>query len=198
MRRFEIKFDVTDINLDKILSTFRLTNLYPQRKIISIYYDTYNMKYFNESEEGIIPRRKVRIRSYDKEFISNLEVKETMVDYRKKFVFRNINKNDLNQNLKKNFIYDEKLKPIIKVEYLRKYYKCAFGRVTYDHNLRYFDLNSGNPRLIITNKKILELKNENVDLKNKFIQNCFLKNIRFSKYCDGVNLFLNKSQENIP
>ena len=160
--------------------------------ITSIYYDTKNIKYFNDSEEGIIPRRKVRIRSYDNQISSNLEVKETMVDYRKKFVFKNIDNSHINYHLKKNLIYDENLTPIIKVVYLRKYYMCTFGRVTYDHNLRYFDLNSGKFSPIVSNKKILELKNENVDLKNKFIENCFLKNIRFSKYCDGVNLFLNK------
>ena len=192
MRRFEIKFDVTNVNLSKILSTFHLSYMYPQRMITSIYYDTKNIKYFNDSEEGIIPRRKVRIRSYDNQISSNLEVKETMVDYRKKFVFKNIDNSHINYHLKKNLIYDENLTPIIKVVYLRKYYMCTFGRVTYDHNLRYFDLNSGKFSPIVSNKKILELKNENVDLKNKFIENCFLKNIRFSKYCDGVNLFLNK------
>ncbi len=192
MKRFEIKFDVTNVNLSKILSTFHLSYLYPQRMITSIYYDTKNIKYFNDSEEGIIPRRKVRIRSYDNQISSNLEVKETMVDYRKKFVFKNIDNRHINYHLKKNLIYDDNLTPIIKVVYLRKYYMCTFGRVTYDHNLRYFDLNSGKFSPIISNKKILELKNENVDLKNKFIENCFLKNIRFSKYCDGVNLFLNK------
>ena len=87
MKRFEIKFDVTNVNLSKILSTFHLSYLYPQRMITSIYYDTKNIKYFNDSEEGIIPRRKVRIRSYDNQISSNLEVKETMVDYRKKFVW---------------------------------------------------------------------------------------------------------------
>lgn len=192
MKRFEIKFDVTNVNLSKILSTFHLSYLYPQRMITSIYYDTKNIKYFNDSEEGIIPRRKVRIRSYDEQISSNLEVKETMVDYRKKFVFENIENSHINYHLKKNLIYDENLTPIIKVVYLRKYYMCTFGRVTYDHNLRYFDLKSRKFSPIVSNKKILELKNENVNLKNKFIEKCFLKNIRFSKYCDGVNLFLNK------
>lgn len=192
MKRFEIKFDVTDINLNKILSTFHLSHLYPQRMITSIYYDTKNMKYFNDSEEGIIPRRKIRMRSYDNKVSLNLEVKETMVDYRKKFVFKNIDNNHINYHLKKNLIYDEKLIPIIKVVYLRKYYQCSFGRVTFDYNLRYYDLNFGNFSPIVSNKKILELKNESVNLKNKFIQKCFLKNIRFSKYCDGVNLFLDR------
>lgn len=175
MKRFEIKFDVTNVNLSKILSTFHLSYLYPQRMITSIYYDTKNIKYFNDSEEGIVPRRKVRIRSYDEQISSNLEVKETMVDYRKKFVFENIDNSHINYHLKKNLIYDENLTPIIKVVYLRKYYMCTFGRVTYDHNLRYFDLSSRKFSPIVSNKKILELKNENVNLKNKFIEKCFLK-----------------------
>ena len=49
MKRFEIKFDVTDINLNKILSTFHLSHLYPQRMITSIYYDTKNQLDLTES-----------------------------------------------------------------------------------------------------------------------------------------------------
>ena len=103
MRRFEIKFDASDIKLNKITSGLKLIHLYPQRKIISIYYDTNKLNFFNDSEEGIVPRRKIRLRFYNDSNSSNLEIKETRNDFRK-FMFKNVNAKNLNHILKKFYI----------------------------------------------------------------------------------------------
>ena len=70
MKRYEIKFDVTGYDLTNLISELQMIYLYPQRKIISTYYDTIYLKYFNDSEEGLLPRKKVRVRNYenDKKF----------------------------------------------------------------------------------------------------------------------------------
>ena len=86
-------------------------------------------------------------------------------------------------------MYIENLEPVVKVEYNRKYFKCIYGRITYDYNIKYLNLKENYNR-VFSNKKILELKNEDLSLKDKFIKKFFLKNIRFSKYCDAVNIFL--------
>ena len=41
-----------------------LTNLFPTRKIISNYFDTQQYDLFRDSEEGLLPRKKIRVRSY--------------------------------------------------------------------------------------------------------------------------------------
>ena len=39
--------------------------LFPARKIISIYFDNENLEMFYDSEEGVVPRKKVRVRYYN-------------------------------------------------------------------------------------------------------------------------------------
>ena len=189
MKRYEIKFDVTNYNLTSIISELQLIYLYPQRKIISIYYDTEQLKYFNESEEGLLPRKKVRVRNYENDKIFNLEIKETEIDFRKKLVLGNIDNKKVNFLLMKNHKYDDLVSPKLKIMYSRKYFKCKYGRITYDFNIKYSDLTLGNFNYIFSQKKILELKNTNKKLKDEFVKNFSLKNIRFSKYCDGITSF---------
>ena len=86
--------------------------------------------------------------------------------------------------------YKDKLRPIVKIEYNRKYFKCIYGRITYDYGLKYTDLRYKSNQ-IFSNKTVLELKNDNINLKDKFIKKFFLKNVRFSKYCDALNMLVN-------
>ena len=39
-------------------------NIYKQRKISSVYFDNKNFDMFNDSEEGCVPRKKIRLRRY--------------------------------------------------------------------------------------------------------------------------------------
>ena len=39
--------------------------LFPSRLINSCYFDTRNFQLFTESEEGVLPRKKIRVRWYD-------------------------------------------------------------------------------------------------------------------------------------
>ena len=189
MRRYEIKFDVSEYDLTNLISELQMIYLYPQRKIISTYYDTVHLKYFNDSEEGLLPRKKVRVRNYENDKNFNLEIKETEIDFRRKLVLNNIDNKKVNDLLIKNHKYDEIVLPKLKVMYNRKYFQCRYGRITYDFNIKYRDLILGNFNQIFSQKKILELKNTNLKLKDEFIKNFSLKNIRFSKYCDGISSF---------
>ena len=53
-------------NPDKFLEVNKkkLKSLYPKRQIVSIYYDDKNFKSYVDSEEGVLPREKNRIRFY--------------------------------------------------------------------------------------------------------------------------------------
>ena len=42
--------------------------LYPERIVCSRYYDTYNYKMLRDTIEGILPRKKLRIRTYGSYF----------------------------------------------------------------------------------------------------------------------------------
>ena len=63
--RFEEKciIDIKNKNfLIKYLNEFNLSRLYPTRIVSSIYFDNFNKEMFLHSEEGLVPRKKLRIR----------------------------------------------------------------------------------------------------------------------------------------
>ena len=66
--RKEIKYRLSlsdqKILKNKLISE-GLKKLYPKRKISSIYFDTKNLNFHLNSEEGVLPRKKIRIRWYD-------------------------------------------------------------------------------------------------------------------------------------
>ena len=65
--RFEKKalFHFSDYNnLKNLIFNLKGSILYPKRKIESLYFDNYNYQAFTDSEEGVLPRKKIRIRNY--------------------------------------------------------------------------------------------------------------------------------------
>ena len=70
--RKEKKIKLSYYELNKIkayLLDNGMSSLYPKRKINSQYFDTKNLKMFQDSEEGVLPRKKIRVRWYFKKNI---------------------------------------------------------------------------------------------------------------------------------
>ena len=44
-----------------------MNELYPERKVQSYYYDTKDLKMLEDSDEGILPRKKIIVRKYKRE-----------------------------------------------------------------------------------------------------------------------------------
>ena len=68
MHRIEDKIPLNGLEILKVKSLLEENNakiLYPRRLIKSIYFDDFRLSMFIESEEGISPRKKIRIRSYN-------------------------------------------------------------------------------------------------------------------------------------
>ena len=64
--RFEDKISVgksESINFFKDLRKKGFKILYPKRKISSVYFDNTELNMFIDSEEGSIPRKKIRLRT---------------------------------------------------------------------------------------------------------------------------------------
>ena len=143
MNRIEIKFISNNSNfLKKKMEFF---HLYPNRTIHSIYFDTIDLRYFQNSEEGITPRKKVRLRTYKDISDYSLEIKYTNPNSRDKIVINNFKFTD--HNLKKELLklnISEKLIPLLKITYSRDYYECKFGRVTFDTKICYQKINNNN------------------------------------------------------
>ena len=63
--RNEIKIKSNILDHLNALKKKKLSKSFPDRKINSIYFDTHNLDYFIDGEEGTTPRIKVRYRWYD-------------------------------------------------------------------------------------------------------------------------------------
>ena len=192
-KRYEIKFMINEKEKSNFLRQKSLFNLFPDRIVESIYYDTQDLYFFNMSEEGVTPRAKVRVRGYNNGKLNNLEIKTTQNYHREKIVIKNIkvDHHSLHDNLKKvgiNKIVYQKLR----VKYLRSYYQLdGIGRITMDRDIEFLspDVNFHNSKKIKC--IILEVKTQSDKIDKNFIEKIInFKETRFSKYCTGMNYLL--------
>ncbi len=192
-KRHEIKFVINNKERLFFLRNKNLSKIFPDRIVESIYYDTNDLHFFHLSEEGITPRTKVRVRRYDDKEFKSLEIKTTQNHHREKIVIKNFHNNDLNlhTNLKKfgiNQIVSQKLR----VKYLRSYYLLSgVGRITVDRNIEFLNPNAGFHNSKKINQIILEVKIQDNQIDKNSIEKVInFREIRFSKYCTGINCLL--------
>ncbi len=190
-RRSEIKYDISNFSEEFFINKYNLKEIYSKREITSIYFDTREFDYYHLSQEGILPRKKVRIRYYELGKY-NLEIK--LQDYNSKIkkIIKLINIENINDYLLENGV-KEILNPTVTVNFSRRYFSCFAGRVTIDKDLNYSRCNPNSifdtKGTIISNQLILEIKNDNINDKVPYsFSDIELKEQRNSKYCNGVNL----------
>ena len=195
-KRHEIKFIINKKEKINFINKNHLNKIFPDRIVESIYFDTKDLQFFSLSEEGVTPRFKIRLRGYNNEKPSNLEIKKTKNYHREKIVLKNFQFNsfELHKTLKNmgiNNIVDQK----IRVKYLRSYYELKdFGRITMDENIEFFNPSKEfrNPKKI--NKIILEVKIQRKEIDKNHVEKIInLKESRFSKYCVGINCLRNSN-----
>ena len=72
----------------KWLSEKNYLKLYPDRKVKSLYFENLNNQMFSDSEEGITPRKKIRVRNYpdhqDQKFFFEKKFQAQKDDLKKK------------------------------------------------------------------------------------------------------------------
>ena len=167
------------------LLSLGMKQLYPNRFINSQYFDTEKLQMFFDSEEGIVPRKKVRIRWYHEKQEKKLETKISSVEGR--FKIRKKYESDLN----KQYVYDDlygKIFPSIIVNYKREYYKFKDLRLTFDSSINYTNSRNQNIKKFNDKETVLEVKTNHLnpyDYISQFI-NCPIS--RFSKYSRGIQL----------
>ncbi len=162
--------------------------IHKPRLIKSLYFDNLNLDMYNDSIEGLVPRKKIRIREYpggiDKNYY--LEIKNSSVEGR--FKTRKIlDKNNVNF-YKKAGIFDNQYGtclPNFYVSYEREYSIIDDVRISIDRNLVYksFKLNN------IYNDKncIVEIKTSIKKNLDNLVKLFPFQRIRFSKYCFAVD-----------
>ena len=85
--RIEDKLYINENNLydfKKFLENKSANKIYTSRTIESLYFDNQNFQIYNDSVEGIVPRKKIRIRKYPKNKDKNIyyEIKNSSVEGR--------------------------------------------------------------------------------------------------------------------
>lgn len=190
--RIENKYEIHCSKLDffyKFLQKKKAKMLFAPRVINSIYFDNLNLDSFKDSEEGVLPRKKIRLRYYG----NVLNINEVNINYEVKFSlfegrYKKVSKiNNLNQILKFG-VHDTMYnicKPKVTITYTREYLEIDNFRMTFDRNIRYQIFNS-KKKFKDINQFIIEVKSNDLNDSNK-INNIFpFKQIRYSKYSNAV------------
>ena len=183
--RFELKFALRKENIPELknyLDKLKIVKNFSPRLINSIYFDNNKYQSFEDSEEGISPRKKIRLRYYNND--KNLIFFEKKINsYEGRFKESNsINLIEYKKKLK--FYYDDNYKfckPIIEINYFREYFYNKSFRINIDTNINIKKFNNGTvqklPDVVFEAK--CQKKSELVELLNLFQHT----QLRFSKYC---------------
>ena len=211
MIRKELKYTLNKGNFD-IFSSHLIENgfsqIFKERSICSLYYDTDSFKLFNLSEDGQHERKKFRIRFYDQntsEAFLEIKEKKGSAGWKTKLDltdFKNlvlITSNSF-MSFKIPKVIDLGLIPLIGVSYHRNYFisNCSRVRLTFDRELTYGKIlrfsNEFNVEFNIASEiDIVELKLDlNHDLHSSRLKPIFenynLILSKFSKYCTGIKM----------
>ena len=167
------------------LNNNEAVKIYNDRYIKSIYFDNKHFSSYHDSTEGVVPRKKIRIRSYDNKNDKILEKKITSQEGRFKISH--------NVKTKDNFyakIYDNfygYCYPVSKIVYTRRYFYNDKIRITIDQNIQYFKIS--NLKIMNFNYKepdcVMEFKSD-VSEENNLENLSNYQFARFSKYCKSI------------
>ena len=193
--RKEKKFRVTVnefFKLQSLLQQMEMKALFKPRIISSIYLDTVNMNMFHDSEEGVLPRKKVRIRWYDEDKKFTLENKTSSIEGRFK-VTSKLDSSLLDNEIKIKHRMDSQyglIQPILKVSYERSYFMLNNMRITFDKNITYQYLRTANNRKYFEPERVVEIKIP-ISCSDDFVEKHIpYPTARFSKYSRGLLLSL--------
>ncbi len=143
--RIEDKLAVNPQRLGDLYSWIRDhqgSTLFGKRLVFSTYFDSTGLSMFHDSEDGSLPRKKIRIRSYGATSHAgvkkSLETKISSVEGRFKTT-RDVHEWELADLLTEG-LFDEQYgmcRPVCSVAYVREYFAIAGVRLTIDQEIRY-------------------------------------------------------------
>ncbi len=187
--RVEDKIPVTKYDrfiFHKELKNKGMRKLFPDRYISSVYFDNWELKIYQDSIEGLLPRKKFRIRNYNKISKYSFEKKISSVEGRFK-TSQQINKKEYDKKIKNGYLDSQYglVKPLITISYTRMYFQYNKLRITIDSDIEFCEF--VNPKKYFkSDKNVIETKSPNLndrDLINSLIP---FEKKRFSKYTEGI------------
>ena len=180
------------LDFQKFCLKISAKKLYETRIIKSLYLDNNNRDMFTDSVEGVLPRKKIRIRQYPENKLQEFFFEEKISSVEGRFKKRKkITKNNFTKIKKTGYldnIYGN-CKPLVYVEYKRKYLHLNKVRITHDTDIKYYLFSK---KLIrYDENQIFEIKaNYKTDIDELQLVYPMTRS-RFSKYCNAVKKFFN-------
>jgi len=166
-------------------------NVFPSRIVNSVYFDNQNFSMYHDSMEGVLPRKKIRLRNYDKEFLFNKNINKEIKISSVEGKYKTSEKTKNSLEYMSTGIYDQNYGlclPVLNVSYKRSYYLVKNIRLTLDEKITYKRIigNKISNFSTLDNCSIVELKFNSKKLTDFVNQNFPFERARFSKYCRGI------------
>lgn len=215
--RYERKLFITELTRPELelivkLQPAAFSEIYHERLVNNIYFDSSDMKSYFDNVDGLKDRLKVRIRWYGPLFglaekpVLEFKIKKGLVGKKESFrlvpfsVDKNLQKDTLLDVFKRSQIPEnvkldlELLEPSLLNRYRRKYFQSADRkyRITIDWEMEFYQIRAYNNTFLHKSadltSAIVELKyNTKEDPYVEKIANCFPVRItRSSKYVNGI------------
>lgn len=171
--------------------------LHPPRLVISRYLDNHEMSSYLDTANGVVPRKKIRIRTYDnvKNFTSGYqncfkEVKLTDSSGKYKLIDSFKSQKDLDKLLYDG-IYDRHYglcKVNVQVNYIREYFMVKESRITIDKCIIY-DYCERNHYFnnVIDPNYVVEIKSKHLEYYDCLLSDFEFPRCHYSKYENAVN-----------
>ena len=190
-RRIENKYQLSKsefLLLQSKLKLLGMEEIFPERLVKSCYFDTNNLTLFNQSEEGILPRKKLRIRWYNNLLKFQKELKISSVEGRFKTTEILHEISNIREVFDLRIVEPDYgiLVPKVVISYRRNYYKFHNLRITFDHTINFENPVLDNTFCVPEPYCVMEVKAP-VSTGEAYIQKLIpLSTSRFSKYCRGI------------
>ena len=188
--RIEEKLSINNnsiVEFKSYLAKKTAKQIYKRRKIESLYFENHNYEMYNDSLEGLTPRKKIRVRNYPGTQDNKLYLETKISSVEGRFKTRVIIAKEKFDNLKTKGILDSQYglcKPCLYVIYERDYFKFNDVRISVDNNIKY-KLYSSNI-FQSDQSSIVEIKTSIKKNLDKLIEDFPFQRKRFSKYCNAV------------
>ena len=193
--RFEEKLKLNSNKLQEFKEWLIKNNfqeVYESREVYSIYYDTNLYQTYSDSNEGVVPRSKLRIRTYNFKSLFenkfNLEIKNSLN-------FGRLKSSNKLKNIQNSLKFGLYLKnygfcyPKIIVKYKRTYFNFKNIRITLDKNIEFQEYSNFSYKKAFNNSCnliVAEIKYSSKNQLSKFFDELPFEKTRFSKYCIGL------------
>ena len=189
--RKERKFRLSSSDFLKLKgSLFKkgMRGLYNERIVSSLYFDTLDFCFYRASEEGILPRRKVRVRWYDNN-MEKLSIEKKISSIEGRFKTSNpLTEKEFQFFLNKGFFDKDYglLRPVVKVSYNRAYFTFNKLRMTFDTSISYA---FSSPKVHLNDSEsVMEIKTS-FNCDDDYIHSAIpIPDSRFSKYARSFQI----------